>query len=304
MMNRSLRLTLLPLLAAIALFSCGTNTPLVPPEDDAILNFGTDASLEIVTWNLRTFPLDTASIQTIAQIIPQMKADVIAFQEIMDYTAFNELASLIPNYSAHIYTATNTYRLAFLYDTRVIQVNDAYTIFEGDTNPFPRAPYILDFDFQGQNFKVINNHLKAYGNNHIDETDPWDEEYRRRLACQMLDQHITQNLPNDKVIVVGDMNDQIAEPPEYNVFQVFLDKPGEYRFADMPIALAPTYNNVSYPSYVSHIDHIMVTNELFSALDAADSVCRVIRVDEYMGNWQNYSDQISDHRPLGVKLFF
>ena len=92
-MNRSLRLTLLPLLAAIALFSCGTNTPLVPPEDDAILNFGTDASLEIVTWNLRTFPLDTASIQTIAQIIPQTKADVIAFQEIMDYTAFNELVS-------------------------------------------------------------------------------------------------------------------------------------------------------------------------------------------------------------------
>ncbi len=304
MMKKSLGYTLLPLLAAIALFSCGTNTPLVPGDDESILSFGSDQSLEIVTWNLRTFPLDQASIQTIAQIIPQMRADIIAFQEIMDSSAFHELANLIPNYSAHIYNATSSYRLAYLYDTRVVRVNDVYTIYEGQTNPFPRAPYVLDFDFQGRNFKVINNHLKAYGDNYIDESDPWDEECRRRLACQMLDQYIVENLPNDNVIVVGDMNDQIAEPEEYNVFQVFLGKPEEYRFADMHIALAPTYNNVSYPPYVSHIDHILVTNELFDALDNANSVCRVIRVDEFMGSWQNYFNQISDHRPLGVKLFF
>ncbi len=303
-MNSYRRYTLLTLVAAFALtlFGCGTNTPLVPPDQEGILSFGTDQSLEVITWNLRTFPLDQGSLQTIAQIIPQMKVDIIAFQEIMDYSAFYELASLIPSYDAYIYNATTTYRLAYLYDTRSIQVNEAYTIFEGQTNPFPRAPYVLDCDFQGHNIIVINNHLKAFGNNHIDETDPWDEEYRRRLACQMLDQYIVQNLSDASVIVVGDMNDQIAEPPEYNVFQVFLDKPQEYRFADLPIALSPNYNNVSYPSYLSHIDHIMVTNELFSALDHPDSDCSVIRVDEYMGSWQNYSNQISDHRPLGLKL--
>ncbi|MCB5247831.1 MAG: endonuclease/exonuclease/phosphatase family protein [Candidatus Cloacimonetes bacterium] len=304
-MNRYLRYALLPLLAALALAfaGCGTNTPLVPPDEDGILSFGTDQSLEVVTWNLRTFPLDASSLQTIAQIVPQMQADVIAFQEIMDYSAFYELANLIPNYSAYVYNATTSYRLAYLYDTRAVQVNDAYTIFEGETNPFPRAPYVLDLDFQGRNVKVVNNHFKAFGNNHIDETDPWDEEVRRRLACQLLDQYIVENFPDDSVIVVGDLNDQIAEPPEYNVFQVFLDKPQEYRFADMHIALDPTYNTVSYPSYLSHIDHIMVSNELFGALDHPESECRVIRVDEYLGSWQNYSDQISDHRPLGLKLY-
>lgn len=304
-MNKPLRYMLLPLLAAIllALTACGTNTPLVPPDDENFLSFGSDESFEIVTWNLRTFPLDQSSLQTIAQIIPQMNVDVIAFQEIMDYTAFFELANLIPNYSAYVYDATSTYRLAYLYDTRVIQVNNAYTIFEGQTNPFPRAPYVLDVSFKGHELIMINNHLKAFGNNHIDENDIWDEEYRRRLACQMMDQYIAQNFPDDKVIVVGDMNDQIAEPREYNVFQVFLDKPQEYRFADMPIALIPTYNTVSYPASLSHIDHIMITNELFGTLDREDSECRVIRVDSYMGTWQNYSNQVSDHRPLGLKLY-
>ncbi len=304
-MNRPLRKALLPLLTAIAftLIGCGTNTPLVPPDTEDILTFGTDESLEVVSWNLRTFPLNQSSLQTIAQIIPQMQVDIIAFQEIMDYASFYELANLIPHYSAYVYSATNSYRLAYLYDTRTIQVNDAYTIYDGQTNPFPRAPYVLDCSFNGHDLIVINNHLKAFGDNYIDESDPWDEEYRRRLACQLLDQYIVQNFPDDKVIVLGDMNDQIAEPPEYNVFQVFLDKPAEYSFADMHIALNPSYNTVSYPPSLSHIDHIMVTNELYYALDHQNSECRVIRIDEYVGSWQNYANQISDHRPLGVKLF-
>jgi len=99
------------------------------------------------------------------------------------------------------------------------------------------------------------------------------------------------------------MNDQIAEPREYNVFLSFLDKPEEYKFADMDIALRPTYNNVSYPTYLSHIDHILITNELFDAFDAPDAVCRVIRADEYMGTWQHYAALVSDHRPLGVRLY-
>ncbi|MBW6513650.1 MAG: endonuclease/exonuclease/phosphatase family protein [Candidatus Syntrophosphaera sp.] len=301
-MHKNVKHVPLLLLFALIIFGCGTNVNLTPPDDVSILHFGSDESLDVVTWNLRTFPLTTSTIQTLAQIVPQMKVDVFAFQEIMDYSAFFALADQIPNYSGYVYNATNSYRLAYLYDTRTIQVNDAYTIFEGQTNPFPRAPYILDFVFQGRDFIVINNHLKAFGDNFIDENDPWDEEYRRRLACQLLDQYVVDNFPEDRVLLVGDFNDQIAEPREYNVFLSFLDKPEEYLFADMAIALAPTYNNVSYPSYLSHIDHIIITNELFAAFERPDSECRVINVEQYMGSWANYSNQISDHRPLGIKL--
>jgi len=301
-MHRLMRVSFPLVMVALFIFGCGTNNNVTPPNDDGVLSFGSDETFEVITWNLRTFPLTYESIQTISQIIPQMNADVIAFQEIMDVSAFYSLADLVPNYSAYVYNATNSYRLAYLYDTRVVQVNDAYTIFNGQTLPFPRAPYVLDCNYEGHNLIIINNHFKAFGDNYIDETDPWDEEYRRRLACQLLDQYIVDNFPDDKVLVVGDLNDQIAEPPEYNVFLSFLDKPEEYLFADMAIALNPTYSNVSYPSYLSHIDHVLITNELFAVWGQTGSDCRTIRVEEYMGSWENYANQVSDHRPLGIKL--
>ncbi|MDD4310393.1 MAG: endonuclease/exonuclease/phosphatase family protein, partial [Candidatus Cloacimonetes bacterium] len=211
--------------------ACGKNTELTPPDiDHTDISFGTDNTLDIITWNLKLFP-EATNISELKQMIPALNADVIAFQEIMDYTAFMSMVAQIPNYAALVYDATAEYRLAYVYDTRTITVNNQYTIYNGESNPFPRPPYVLDFNWNNENYYVINNHLKAYGDNYIDESDDWDDEYRRRTACQKLDYYISTSLPDKKVIVVGDMNDQIAEPAEYNVFLSFLDKPTEYLFA-------------------------------------------------------------------------
>ncbi len=288
------------LMLLLILLSCGKNTILKPDETEGIA-FGTENTLDIVTWNLKMFPEGT-DLVSLQQMIPAVKADVIAFQEIMDYNAFLQLAEAIPYYDAYIYDATSEYRLAFLYDSRTVTVNDQYTIYNNDSNPFPRPPYVLDISWRGQQYYIINNHLKAYGDNFIDETDSYDEEVRRRLACQMLDTYISTNLADAKVIVLGDMNDQIAEPREYNVFLSFLDKPGQYQFADMPIAQSPNYNNVSYPASLSHIDHILITNELFSDFTAAASYCKTILAEKWLLSWANYAAGISDHRPVGIRL--
>lgn len=286
----------------VILTACGKNTVLNPPETDPTgISFGTSSTLDIISWNLKLFPEGT-DLESLKQMIPAMNADVIAFQEIMDYNAFMDLASQIPNYDACVYTATDTYRLAYLYDTRTITVNNQYTIYNNDSNPFPRPPYILDISWNNENYILINNHFKAYGDNYIDESDSYDEEVRRRLACRELDNYIATNLPNKKVVVLGDMNDQIAEPPEYNVFLSFIDKPAEYTFADMPIAISPNYNNVSYPSSLSHIDHILITNELFSDFANADDYCKTIQAEKWMLNWNTYAATISDHRPIGIRL--
>lgn len=284
----------------LSLLSCGKNTVLKPDETEGIA-FGTEQTLDILTWNLKLFPEGT-DLVSLKQMIPALKADVIAFQEIMDYNAFLQMAADLPYYDAFIYDATSEYRLAYLYDTRSVTVNDNYTIYENQSNPFPRPPYVLDISWRGQQYYIINNHLKAYGDNFIDETDSNDEEVRRRLACQMLDNYISTTLADDKVIVVGDMNDQIAEPREYNVFLSFLDQPAQYLFADMPIALSPNYNNVSYPGSLSHIDHILITNELFSNFSAAASYCKTIKAETWLLSWANYSAGISDHRPVGIRL--
>lgn len=298
---------ILSLLITIWLLSgvagCGSTDELTPFTDEyGNLEFGTEETLDIVTWNLKVFPLNSQTISHLVSIIPQMKVDIIAFQEIMDASAFYDLANQIPYYNAYVYSATTSYRLAYLYDTRTVTVNQDYTLFTGQTNPFPRAPYVLDVNFAGQNYLVINNHFKALGDNFIDETDEDDEEMRRRLASEMLEAHISQNMSNERVVVLGDLNDQIHEPVETNVFMAFLSKPEDYLFTTMPIALNPTIYTVSYPGYNSQIDHILITNELFDDFDAAGNVCRVIRVENYFGGLNGYYTQLSDHRPVGIRL--
>ncbi len=295
----------LPLLLGLIIFisSCGETHKLTPPEDDtAVLLFGTDSTLDVVTWNLKTFPLNTDTVNILSDIIPQIKADVFAFQEIMDYTQFQALAERLPHYQAYVYNATSSYRLAYLYDTRTVTVNDEYTIFTGESNPFPRPPYVLDISFANQDYFIINNHFKALGDNFIDETDSWDEEMRRRLASTKLEQYIRENLGDERVIMLGDLNDQIQEPIDTNVFMAFLSRPEEYSFATMPIAMNPTPNTVSYPSYNSILDHILITDELFEDYSTAGNICRAIRVESHVGGLSAYYHSISDHRPVGIRL--
>jgi len=292
------------LLALLLLVSsCGENQKLTPPiTDDGGLSFGTSNTLDVVTWNLRTFPLTSNTIDLLTDIIPQMNVEIIAFQEIMDYAQFQALAERIPYYEGYVYNATSSWRLAYLYDSRTVTVNDEYTIYNGMSNPFPRPPYVLDITFANRDYIIINNHLKALGDNFIDEDDPWDEEVRRRFAIELLERYVSENHDQDRVIVLGDMNDQIQEPAETNVFMAFLDKPDEYLFTTMPIAQNPTPNTVSYPSYNSMIDHILITDELFEDFATAGNVCRVIRVENHVGGLSAYYSQISDHRPVGVRL--
>lgn len=291
------------LLLILFISSCGENQKLTPPiNGDLELLFGTDSTLDIITWNLQTFPLNVNTVSLLSEIIPEMKADVIAFQEIMDYAQFQALAERMPHYQAWVYNATSAWRLAYLYDTRTVTVNDQYTIFNGESNPFPRPPYVLDITFADQNYFIINNHFKALGDNYIDVEDPWDEEVRRLLASTKLEQYIRENLGDERVIMLGDLNDQIQEPEETNVFMPFLDRPDEYYFTTMPIAENPTPNTVSYPSYNSIIDHFLITDELFADFNAAGNVCRVIRVENHVGGLSAYNDLISDHRPVGLRL--
>ena len=60
----------------------------------------------------------------------------------------------------------------------------------------------------------------------------------------------------------------------------------------------------SYPTWPSHLDHILITNELFTDFHNFNSQISVIRLDDYMGSWTNYENNVSDHRPIGLKLDF
>lgn len=288
--------------------SCGNNTKITKPitSDVASLATGTEETFDIITWNIENFPkAGSSTLSALLPIIPAFKVECIAIQEVTDRDQLNSLISQIPGWKAITTPLYYGQGMALLYDTTRVQITDSFPIYTDLSSPFPRSPLVCKALWQGQEITVIVNHLKAMGDNVIDLTDPDDDEYRRLYACQLLNEYVRTNLNDQKVIILGDMNDQIQEPDSTNVFTPFLHLPDEYLFTDMPIATNLTPQNCSYPGYTSQIDHILISNELFEAFDSADSYVRTIPIDHYIaGGWEVYDRYISDHRPVGCRFRF
>ncbi len=154
--------------------------------------------------------------------------------------------------------------------------------------------------FMGENYFIINNHFKCCGDGTLDMNDESDEEKRRYNAVNFLKEYIDTYLSDENVIVLGDLNDDIAESSQNNVFQNVLNDTENYLFADFSIASGNS-SDWSYPSWPSHLDHILITNELFDELD--NSVTLTIKVDEYLeGGWNEYDYNVSDHRPVAISF--
>ena len=159
---------------------------------------------------------------------------------------------------------------------------------------------VMDLNFAGENYFIINNHFKCCGDGILDLNDDFDEENRRYTAMNLLKTYIDENLPNEKVIVLGDLNDDISEPHQNNVFQDVLDDSNNYQFGDLIIAQGNS-SDWSFPNWPSHLDHILITNELFDGLDSIE--VKTIKIDDYIyGGWDEYDQNISDHRPVAMKF--
>lgn len=268
------------------------------------LSFGAEDTFDVVTWNIEWFPKSgQTTISQVAQILDLLDADVYALQEIDDTDDLQDIVDSLPGYEAW-YESSFFAGLALVYDTTKVQVNATYEIYTTQPywSPFPRSPQVMELTWEGEDFVIINNHYKCCGDGILDLGDSGDEETRRWTANNLLDAYIEQNFANDNVILVGDLNDMLTDTPANNVFEAFFDEPTEYAFADMDIATGSSAN-WSFPTWPSHLDHILVTNELFDELADPASEVECIKVDEtYSGGWSEYDSKVSDHRPVGIRL--
>ena len=64
-------------------------------------------------------------------------------------------------------------------------------------------------------------------------------------------------LHDKKVILLGDLNDILTDSPQNNIFNSFINDTTNYLFVDMDIAINSS-SNWSYPSWPSHLDHILI----------------------------------------------
>ena len=265
------------------------------PSGLALLSFGTDNTFDVVTWNIEHFPKnDSVSIANVSKAIQALNAEVVAIQEVDDVAAFNVLMSNLDGYTGYV-TGSEYGNLAYVYKSD-LTVTTPYTIYNDDWSAFPRRPLVLELTYNDEDFVIISNHFKCCGDGILDEGNTEDEEYRRQQASQKLKAYIDENLSDRSVLVVGDFNDEISDDVSNNVFQSIIDDTENYVFADMPIATGAS-ENWSYPSWPSHLDHILVTNELFDRYS-----CKTIKADSLLDSWNVYDTNVSDHRPVGIRI--
>ena len=184
----------------------------------------------------------------------------------------------------------------------MLYIFDIYTILDDEEYYFSyRSPYVLEISFNNKSFVIINNHFKCCGDGILDLNNYYDEENRRFIATQLLHEYINNYYNQHNVIILGDLNDSITDVENENVFMNILND--EYfLFTDTEIAYGST-SNWSYPTWPSHIDHIIITNELFSEFSFEESYVTTLKIDEDLdGGWLEYELNISDHRPLLLSL--
>jgi len=254
---------------------------------------GGDETLDIITWNIENYPKNNSTNYYVKEIIDSLNVDFIALQEIESSNDFSNLsASLGDNWYNYRSDPNSSWgELAFLVNTNEIYIMvEPYTILNSYEYEFGfRPPLVVECLYNNQLIIFINIHYKCCSGS----------ESRRLAASNLLYNYVNTNHQNDKVIILGDFNDVLTDI-DNNVFSPFLSDPNRYYFADYEIAIS-TNEHWSFPNWPSHIDHILITNELINNVADINTILIDASLD---GSFSTYENYISDHRPVGIKLFF
>ncbi len=285
---------------------CGSEetTTLAPADSNrfAAHAVGTDTPLELVTWNLRNFASDAGSeeVALVAEAIAGMGADVVALQEIAQGVRFDQLLEQLPDWSGYQARSDNFQNLAYVWLDSTVTVRGVSELFPSEWRAFPRQPLVLEISWQGHDLVLVNNHLKCCGNGVLEADDEDDEETRRLAAVELMTAWVDAEQADAAVVILGDLNDLITDDAANNVFATWLGRPDDFRFADQAVAAGPA-DGWSWGPGRSHLDHLLVTDELFGALAAAGASCRTLRLDRDLRGG-DFTTRMSDHAPVVLVL--
>ncbi|GEM_PF-363243 len=258
---------------------------------------GTDATLDVATWNIEWFgasyngPSDDAvQVQNVADIVLGTGIDLWAVQEIASIPRTEELLSLLPDKWDMILAESGQQRLGYLYDSDVLSLRSRAHILTDFNRAFAtRPPLKAEFEVQLPDTSfivtVINVHMKAFSD---------ADSYARRVeAAQRVKNHIDfTSLSSQPVLFMGDFNDKLQSSTHAGLtspYAPFVNDPQDYRMLTLPIEQA------GIGTYLggSTIDHIVVTDEMADLwVDGSTQVLtRLVTVN-------GYAVRTSDHLPV------
>ncbi len=299
---------LLGTLVVLALLAACTGRP---PNDPA-------PSFGMANWNVEWFG-DTANgptnevtqLDNVRTVISVAELDVWGLQEIVDTTAFNTLKQRLPGYDGFLandsrvssgasYYSDTEQKVGILYRTDVVTVKGAQLILTSSAYDFgSRPPLRVDLrltrDGLSMDVVAIVLHMKAL-------TDAASYE-RRANAALVLKRYLDTQLPNERVIVLGDWNDDVDVSISWDTttsgyrptpYQNFLDDMADYTFVTRPLSLTNQRSTVSNTQF---IDHQLYSNEL--AANHVSGSAQVLRPAI-----TQYGNTTSDHYPVLSRFSF
>ncbi|HMH23903.1 MAG TPA: choice-of-anchor J domain-containing protein [Puia sp.] len=258
------------------------------------------STLSIVNWNLNWFgiadptfgPVDKVlQEQNVGIILPTLKADLYALQEVVNEPALAAIVATMPHYAyvvgqygSHANTAeANHYpldqiqKLAFVYNTDKFSnihadsllslfgnnnAADTSTVYYNDWSS-GRYPYMLTADVtlsdnKGSTIKQQVRFINIHGKSNL---DPVATSYmRRKHGATILDSLIQALYPADNVIVLGDYNDDLNQTitagiaggeTSYSAFTI--TDASRYIFPTKPLSPAGQHSDVSFSSVIDNV---------------------------------------------------
>ncbi|MBG6133098.1 exonuclease III [Aquimarina sp. EL_43] len=307
----------------------------IPPGDT--VGFPKEDTFDVVTWNIEWFgdennspvgqnPMsDEIQRDSTATVLKKLKADVYAVEEIADDVLFEELVNLLPGYEYILSDAVSrpgsggvSQKVGFIYNTETVSVVETRAMFTsihplyngGDASAlvdYPsetdrfyasgRLPFLMtaDVTINGvtERIDLIALHARANSSN-----GPQNRYDMRKYDVEVLKDSLDANFVNNKVILLGDYNDDVDEtvadiPSTISSFQEYVDDTANYTIVSSALSEAGLR---SFVFRENMIDHIMVTNELNEAY-IENSV--TVHYDVYDND---YAFTTSDHLPVSARF--
>ncbi|HEX8694547.1 MAG TPA: lamin tail domain-containing protein [Longimicrobium sp.] len=307
---------LLPL--ALAACDTPTNAARLPapagPSLVVVPAKGTAATLDVAGWNLEWFgdtqngpSNETLQLSNARDVIAGADFDVWGVAEIVSQSQFNSLESQLTGYTGFLASEANvaggsTYyaaaeqKVGILYKSSVATLLGAKVILTANDADFAGRPPLearLRVTLNGatEDVVVIVLHMKAFN-----DDASWQ---RRQNASSALKAYLDATWPTQKVIVVGDWNDDVdtsITPGRPSPYQNFVGDAARYAYPTAALSAAGVSSTTSFTDF---IDHHLNSNELNATYVAGSA--EAYRVDSYIAS---YDATTSDHYPVLSRYTF
>jgi len=309
-------------LVSLAVAGCDGSTTAVAPVRTApgglsrvvVPAQGTAATLDVGSWNVEWFgdasngpSNDALQLSNVKDVIAGADLDVWGVEEVVDAVEWSSLKSQLTGYTAVLsndasVTSGSTYygateqKVGLIFKSSVGSVVGSKIILTAYDSDFAGRPPLevkLNVTLNGTTEQVvfIVLHMKAFN-----DVPSWQ---RRQNAAVALKSYIDTTYPTQKVVVLGDWNDDVdtsITAGQASPYANFVGASASYTFPTGALSAAGVSSTVSYSDM---IDHHLNSNEMYATYVASSA--KVFRADTYIAS---YGTTTTDHYPVISRYTF